>query len=82
MEEICSSETSVKTQRTTRRVIPEDDALYNHRCENLKSYIYLNNFYNHPLRARFQNGRKFPHPHKLSHIPLQTLTKLHTSTSK
>jgi hypothetical protein len=26
------------TQRTTRRRIPEDDTLHNHRCENLKSY--------------------------------------------
>jgi hypothetical protein len=38
MEAVCSSETSVETQRTTRRHIPEDDTLQNHRCENLKSY--------------------------------------------
>jgi hypothetical protein len=38
MEAICSSETSVDTQRTTRRYIPEEDTLHNHRCENLKSY--------------------------------------------
>jgi hypothetical protein len=38
MEAICSSETSVATQQTTRPHIPEDDTLYNHRCENLKSY--------------------------------------------
>jgi hypothetical protein len=38
MEAICSSETSVDTQRTTRRYIPEVDTLHNHRCENLKSY--------------------------------------------
>jgi hypothetical protein len=38
MEAICSSETSVETQRTTRRHIPEDDTLHNHGCENLKSY--------------------------------------------
>jgi hypothetical protein len=38
METICSSEMSVDTQRTTRRHIPEDDNLHNHRCENLKSY--------------------------------------------
>jgi hypothetical protein len=38
MEAICSSETSVDTQRTTRRYIPEDGTLHNHRCENLKSY--------------------------------------------
>jgi hypothetical protein len=36
MEPISSSETSVETQRTTRRHIPE-----NHRCENLKSHIYV-----------------------------------------
>jgi hypothetical protein len=28
MEAICSSETSVETQRTTRRHIPEDDTLH------------------------------------------------------
>jgi hypothetical protein len=38
MEAICSSETSVATQQTTRRHIPEDDTLHNHHCENLKSY--------------------------------------------
>jgi hypothetical protein len=38
MEAICSSETSIKIQRTTRRHIPEDDTLHNHGCENLKSY--------------------------------------------
>jgi hypothetical protein len=39
MEAICSSETSVESQQTTRRHIPEEDTLHNHRCENLKSYI-------------------------------------------
>jgi hypothetical protein len=38
MEAIRSSETSGTTQRTTRGHIPEEDALQNHRCENLKSY--------------------------------------------
>jgi hypothetical protein len=37
MEAICSSETSVASQQTTRRPIPEDDTLHNHRCKN-KSY--------------------------------------------
>jgi hypothetical protein len=37
MEAIFSSETSVDTQRTTQRYIPEDGTLHNHRCENLKS---------------------------------------------
>jgi hypothetical protein len=40
MEAICSSETSVTNQETTRRHIPEDDTLPNHRCENLKSYSF------------------------------------------
>jgi hypothetical protein len=39
MGAIWSSETSVDTQRTTRRYIPEDGTLHNHRCENLKSHI-------------------------------------------
>jgi hypothetical protein len=39
MEAICSSETSVDTQRTTRFYIPEDGTLHNHRFENLKSHI-------------------------------------------
>jgi hypothetical protein len=39
MEAICSSETSVETQQTTRRYIPEDGTLHNHRCDNLKSYM-------------------------------------------
>jgi hypothetical protein len=38
MEAICSSETSVDTQRTTRRYITEDGTLHNHPCEDLKSY--------------------------------------------
>jgi hypothetical protein len=38
MEAICSSETSVATQQTTWRHIPEDDTLHNHRYENPKSY--------------------------------------------
>jgi hypothetical protein len=36
MEAICSSETSADTQRATRRYIPEDSTLHNHRCGNLK----------------------------------------------
>jgi hypothetical protein len=39
MEAICSSETSVATQQTTLRHIPEDNTLPNHHCGNLKSYI-------------------------------------------
>jgi hypothetical protein len=40
MEAICSSETSIAFQRTTRRHIPEDDSLHDHRCENLKSDMF------------------------------------------
>jgi hypothetical protein len=28
-------------QGTTRRYVPEDRTLHNHRCENLKSYKYI-----------------------------------------
>jgi hypothetical protein len=38
LEAICSSETSVDSQRNTRRYIPEDGTLQNYRCESLKSY--------------------------------------------
>jgi hypothetical protein len=41
MEAIYSSATSVQIQRTTRRYIPEDRTLHNHRCENLRSYTAL-----------------------------------------
>jgi hypothetical protein len=43
MESICSFETSVDTQQTTRtqRYNPEDNTLHNHHCENLKSYIII-----------------------------------------
>jgi hypothetical protein len=37
MEATCSSETSVNLQRSTRRYIPEDRTLHNHRCDTLKS---------------------------------------------
>jgi hypothetical protein len=39
MEAIYSSETSVDSQRTEGRYIPEDRTLHNYRCENLKSCI-------------------------------------------
>jgi hypothetical protein len=45
MEAKCSSETSVATQQNTRRHIPDDDTLHNHRCENFKLYTV------YPLRT-------------------------------
>jgi hypothetical protein len=45
METISSSETSVDFQQATRRYIPEDSTLYNHRCENLKSYRVCRNLH-------------------------------------
>jgi hypothetical protein len=41
MEATCSCEISVDFQWTTRRYIPEDSTLHNHRYENLKSYNIL-----------------------------------------
>jgi hypothetical protein len=38
METVYSSEMSVDIERTTRRYIPEDKALHNHRCGHLKSH--------------------------------------------
>jgi hypothetical protein len=38
MEATCSPKTSVDFQRATKRYMPEDRTLHNHRCENLKSY--------------------------------------------
>jgi hypothetical protein len=35
MEALCSSEASVDFQRISRRYVPEDRTLCNHRCENL-----------------------------------------------
>jgi hypothetical protein len=39
MDAICSSETSVDFQWSTRRYIPEDNNLHNYRHENFKSYM-------------------------------------------
>jgi hypothetical protein len=37
IQAIYSYETSVDFQRITRRYIPEDNTLHNHRCENLET---------------------------------------------
>jgi hypothetical protein len=39
IEATCSSKSLVYFQRTTRRYIPENTTLYDHRCKKLKSYI-------------------------------------------
>jgi hypothetical protein len=56
MEAICSSETSIDIQRTTRRYSPEVSTLHNHRCENLKSYILS-------LCSSLNGSDQVPHPH-------------------
>jgi hypothetical protein len=43
-EVICSSETSVDFQRITRPYVPEYRILYNHGCENLKSFTIMTHF--------------------------------------
>jgi hypothetical protein len=51
MEAMCPSETSVDTQRTTRRYIPEDRTIHNHCCENLKSYTEFRQFFHSKQRV-------------------------------
>jgi hypothetical protein len=41
MEATYSSEASVDFQRTTRRYIPEDRTLHDHRCKNITFYLEL-----------------------------------------
>jgi hypothetical protein len=40
---VCSSETPINFQRTTRCYIPEDKILHNHGCENFISGIVIVN---------------------------------------
>jgi hypothetical protein len=42
LEATCSHETAVDFQQTTRRYIPEDKTVHNHRCENLIPYLFNN----------------------------------------
>jgi hypothetical protein len=68
MEAICSSEASVDFQRTTRCYIPEDSILYNHRCENLKSYAPLPLFW-----------KRLPQCHAWIRLDNRNLLLLHAS---
>jgi hypothetical protein len=52
MEAICPPEMSVDTQLITRRYIPEDGTLHNHRCENLKSYNILHNHHHENISTK------------------------------
>jgi hypothetical protein len=64
MEAKCSSETSVDFQGTTRRYIPEDDTLHNHRCENLRSYIFISS-----VRMKNVLQRKIWYRYKSTDLP-------------
>jgi hypothetical protein len=46
MEAVCTSETSVYSNETTRRYIPVDSQLHTRRRENLKSHIIIPYCYN------------------------------------
>jgi hypothetical protein len=50
----CSTETSNDFQWITRCYIPEDRTLHNYRCDNLKSYEYLNDSQLHASKAASQ----------------------------
>jgi hypothetical protein len=63
MEAISSPETLVETQRNTRRHIPEDDTLQNHRCENLKSYEVR--IVSYVLMYQFLTSNQKSHDHLL-----------------
>jgi hypothetical protein len=43
-EAMCFSETSLCLQQSTRRYIPDDRTLHNHRYENLRFYIGVSQF--------------------------------------
>jgi hypothetical protein len=59
MKAILSSETSVHFTRSTRRHIPKDDILHNHRCENLKSYIESTHFHIRKASTFSNSSAKF-----------------------
>jgi hypothetical protein len=75
MEAICSSETLVATQQTTRRHIPEGDTLHNHHCGNLKSYMSflygLSLFWQIQVLQLPSSGRK-SWTQNLSHVTMDT----------
>jgi hypothetical protein len=54
MEAIGSSETWVDFQQTTRRYIPEDGTLHNHRCENRKFLFHVRTIFYRYNISRFE----------------------------
>jgi hypothetical protein len=60
MEAICSSETSVDTERTKRRYIPEDGTLYTNRVDKVRG-ISLHTFIMVDLRARHYLTNVYQH---------------------
>jgi hypothetical protein len=72
-----SSETSVDLQRTTRRYIPEDGTLNNHRCEKLKSKISAlkNGQTDHTMpkcQCPMQQGKQTSLMHYCRHVTVMT----------
>jgi hypothetical protein len=77
MEAIYSSETSVDFQQTTRRYIPQDSTVHNHRCENLKPYIMLSNF----VKTHIKHSRRVDHAHVCSkEVTVDSTEFQHVST--
>jgi hypothetical protein len=74
MEAICSSETSVHFQQTTRRYIPEDSTLHNHCCENLKSYKWDFCWQVESCYSGASQRILIHHPHSPSVSPILHLT--------
>jgi hypothetical protein len=52
MEAVRTSETSVDFYKTTLRYNPEDRHLRTHRCDNLKSYLFLSSTYEKESRNK------------------------------
>jgi hypothetical protein len=73
-EVVCSSETSVLT-RATRRKIPENGILHSHRRENLKSYIALTGWRSNVFPVRYELGFHIPEDGILQQRRRQNVSK-------